>query len=285
MRGGLSSGASLPDTRLSSNKYINSFTSLPALIPSNKSSGVTNSAGTAANVLAGERWDIEKTRRTLNASIEMEYEQSLSKILDTQASSNLKGVEVYKKIHNRVRLGHPPLPNPYKKAVLRYCQQLLSQGTDKYRTLKDGEEPLTIVETELAVWLEKSMGTQLEKLALELDTLCRHLFRIVDRRDDKIQRTQVALVATAERLTVKKENQLRWKMHTNFKNDRERFFSIWFLADNSKLREMNVLIDTTPPEKVLELVNSPDNDFGLTPLHYAAKRESLEMVKYLLSKG
>jgi hypothetical protein len=91
----------------------------------------------------------------------MEYEQSLSKILDTQASSNLKGVEVFKKIHNRVRLGYPPLPNPYKKAVLRYCQQLLSQGTDKYRTLKDGEEPLTTLETELAVWLETSMGTQL----------------------------------------------------------------------------------------------------------------------------
>ena len=91
----------------------------------------------------------------------MEYDKSLTKILETQSSSNLKGVEVYKKIHTRVRLGHPPLPNPYKKAVLRYCHQLLSQGTDKYRTLKDGEEPLTLVETELAVWLEKSKGTQL----------------------------------------------------------------------------------------------------------------------------
>ena len=34
-----------------------------------------------------------------------------------------------------------------------------------------------------------------------------------------------------------------------------------------------------------ELVNMPDVDFGLTPLHYAAKRESLEVVKYLLHKG
>ena len=124
-----------------------------------------------------------------------------------------------------------------------------------------------------------------EKLVQELDTLCRHLSRVVDRRDDKINRTQVGLIATAEHLTVKKENHLRWKMHTNIRNERERFFSIWFFADSSKLREMHVLVDSTPPEKVFELVNSPDVDFGLTPLHYAAKRESLDVVKYLLSKG
>ena len=115
----------------------------------------------AAAPLAGERWDIEKTRRSLNLSIEMEYEKSLSKIMETQSLSNIKGVEVYKKIHNRVRLGYPPLPNPYKQAVLRYCNRLLSRGTDKYRTLKHGEEPLTMIETELTVWLEKSKGTQL----------------------------------------------------------------------------------------------------------------------------
>ena len=120
-----------------------------------------SAAGIAATLLAGERWDIEKTRRSLNVSIEMEYEKSLSKIMETQSLSNLKGVEVYKKIYNRVRLGYPPLPSPYKQAVLRYCHRLLSRGTDKYRTLKDGEEPITMVETELTVWLEKSKGTQL----------------------------------------------------------------------------------------------------------------------------
>ena len=90
-----------------------------------------------------------------------------------------------------------------------------------------------------------------EKLTKDIDTLCKKLSRLIEQRDSKINHTQVSLVATAERMSVKKDSQLRWKMEKSTKNIREKFFTIWFLADNGKLRELEVLINSTPPDKVL----------------------------------
>ena len=121
--------------------------------------------GNSKNLLASERWQIEKTRRQLNASIEANYEKSLSIAVETQLTSNKKAVEVYNKIFSRIQFGYPPLPNPYKNAVLRYCHRLLSYGTDKFRTLRADEEPLEAIEVELSVWLEKSTGNNLVRKA------------------------------------------------------------------------------------------------------------------------
>jgi len=125
----------------------------------------------------------------------------------------------------------------------------------------------------------------MEKITFDIDVLCKKLFRVINNRDTTIHRTQVNLIATTEKMNVQKDGKLRWMMETNLKNQREQFFTIWFLADTGKLREMEVLINSTPKEEVPALVNEPDRDFGLTPLHYASKRPLESIVRMLLAYG
>jgi len=125
----------------------------------------------------------------------------------------------------------------------------------------------------------------MEKITFDIDVLCKKLFRVINNRDTTIHRTQVNLIATTEKMNVQKDGKLRWMMETNLKNQREQFFTIWFLADTGKLREMEVLINSTPKEEVPALVNQPDRDFGLTPLHYASKRPLESIVRMLLAYG
>ena len=57
-------------------------------------------------------------------------------------------------------------------------------------------------------------------------------------------------------------------------------FSIWFGASRNLISRMSALLDKDPT-----LLNKPDTDSGLVPLHFACKSGHLECVKFLIQRG
>ena len=128
---------------------------------------------------------------------------------------------------------------------------------------------------------EKIKGSIHEKSVGEIDKQCKTLREIVQKRDSDLVDTQATLLTTTEKKNVKKDGALRWMMETNV-GKKDEYFTIWYLATNGKIRELDVLLNA--PSKQAD-INQRDPDFGLTPLHYACKSVKLSMVQYLMTHG
>ena len=138
---------------------------------------------------------------------------------------------------------------------------------------------------ELIVWHKKHLGTAHEKKSQELERLCTKLWKLIDQRDHFISTTQVKLIEDTEKINIEKDHKLRWMMEKNY-SKRDEFFTIWYLAKNNKVSELEVLLNaTSKADQLPDGINTRDPDFGLTPLHYACKSTNLTTVRYLISKG
>jgi len=240
-------------------------------LPRIESRFVLSSTSSSALAVAAERWNVEKKRIELDEDIEKFYNAQVAKCLSIDKVANERITKLYNDIYYKVKWSNPPLPIPIQKLFTDYCKHLLTEGPKvKFPSLVD-----------LKVWKKKIKGSIHEKSMGEIDKQSKALRDIVQKRDSDLIDTQATLLTTTEKKNVKKDGALRWMMETNV-GKKDEYFTIWYLATNGKIRELDVLL--TAPSKQAH-INQRDPDFGLTPLHYACKSVNLSMVQYLMTHG
>ena len=225
--------------------------------------------------IAAERWNVKKKRIEYDNKIEVLYNTELMKCINIDKTTNEKITKLYNDIHYKSKWSNPPLPLIHRKLIVNYCKHMLTMGSKiKYHHAD-----------ELLVWHKKHVGTVHEKKSQELERLCVKLWNLIDKRDQFISTTQVKLIDDTEKINIEKDNKLRWMMEKNL-SKRDEYFTIWYLAINNKLAELEVLLNaSSKSDQLPDGINTRDPDFGLTPLHYACKSTNLTTVRYLISKG
>lgn len=240
-------------------------------LPRIESRFALSSTSSSALAVAAERWNVEKKRIELDEDIEKFYNVQVTKCLNIDKVANERITKLYNDIYYKVKWSNPPLPIPIQKLFTDYCKHLLTEGPKvKFPSLVD-----------LKVWKKKIRGSIHEKNMGDVDKQCKALRDIVQKRDSDLIDTQATLLTTTEKKNVKKDGTLRWMMETNV-GKKDEYFTIWYLAANGKVRELDVLLNA--PSKQAD-INQRDPDFGLTPLHYACKSAKLSMVQYLMTHG
>lgn len=244
-----------------------SSTSLPKI----ESRFVSSSTSSGALTVAAERWNVEKKRIELDEDIEKFYNAQVAKCLSIDKVANEKITKLYNDIYYKVKWSNPPLPAPIQKLYTEYSKHLLTEGTKtKFTSMVD-----------LKVWKKKVRGSVHDKAFGDIDKQCKNLRDVILKRDTDLIETQATLLSTTEKKNVKKDGTLRWMMESNV-GKKDEYFTIWYLAANCKIRELDVLLNA--PSKQVH-IDQRDPDFGLTPLHYACKTVKLSMVQYLMSQG
>jgi len=134
-------------------------------------------------------------------------------------------------------------------------------------------------ESLLKAYFDKMICSPSAKTCLEIQSLCRKLREVIMDRNENLNATNDELIKTTEMMTIKKEGELRWKMETNI-STRDQHWTIWYLSSHGKFLELQRYLQQ---ENIS--INEPDVEFGMTALHYACKRNDLEIAKLLLSHG
>ncbi len=201
-------------------------------------SGPLSSSGLLAipnitDPIAAERWNVEKKRIEIDTEIEAFYNVQISKCINIESISNKKAMKLYNDIFYKVKWSSPPIPSVHGRLIIAYCGHLLNVGSTT---------PFPN-EVDLAVWVKKSKGTKIEKSTAEVTGMCNRMFKIIDKRDSLISKTTSDLMSVTDKMNVKKDGTLRFMMENNH-NSRDEYFSIWYLAGNNKLRELEVLLNS-----------------------------------------
>lgn len=220
---------------------------------------------------AASRWNVEKKRLELDKEIAEHYDAQVSKFLTIDKVANDRISKAYNEIYYKVKWSNPPLPAVQQKLFTEYCQHLLTIGPKvQFSGVSD-----------LRVWKKKLSTTIHGKLVDEITKMCLNLRGLVEKRDNDLAGAQANLIATTELKNVRKDGTLRWMMEKNT-SKRDEYFTVWYLASNGRIRELEVLLNA--PSKGVT-IDDRDPDFGLTPLHYASKTNQYPMMKYLIAKG
>lgn len=253
--------------------------------------------------LAIDRWNVEKKRAEWDKEFKAFRENQIARCRRIRIKANKSAVEMYERIFFTMRWSNPSLPLPEQELILRFCDHY----TGAFPEQKFTDEKL------LRVWVDKQRGTAYEKTTASLLELCDRLKQLVLARNSKIDDTVREYHEKTEKMTIKKDGELRWKMEKN-KGRRDRYWTIWFLSSRNLLAELKRLVQTAnnealkrhgkPPiplgddsveSSLVRLdrnvtglmmdINEKDPDFGMTALHYAVRGNHADVVTWLLQQG
>jgi len=160
---------------------------------------------TNAESLAGERWNVEKKRMEWNTELEAFRKRQEERMLWIEDSSNEAAKRTHEKIFFTVRWANPKLSSAFEKLLFEYCDHLLSPQPDA---------PFANMNF-LVAWFGKYRIDPTWKVSNFIEALVARLRHIVLKRDRGIVKTFQHLQKKTEKLTVKKEGQLRWMMERN----------------------------------------------------------------------
>jgi len=253
--------------------------------------------------LAIDRWNVEKKRAEWDKEFKAFRDNQIARCRRIRIKANKSAVEMYERIFFTMRWSNPLLPLPEQELILRFCDHY----TGSFPEQKFTDEKL------LRVWVDKQRGTPYEKTTALLLELCDRLKKLVLNRNIKIDDTVREYHKATEKMTIKKDAELRWKMEKN-RGRRDRYWTIWFLSSRNLLAELKRLVQTANnealkrhgkppiplgddtvdsslvrlernPTGLLMDINEKDPDFGMTALHYAIKGNNGDVVSWLLQNG
>lgn len=244
--------------------------------------------------LAPDRWSIEKRRQEWEEELEVFRFKQKQKMRYIQLVSDHRARMLHEKIFFSVRWANPPLSSAVEKLIFEYCDHLL------------GPEPELVFPGSglLKAWSEKYRATEHEKAYQLVYALCTRLHSLTTRRDKSVVKTHAKMENTTVKMEYRKHSDLQWRTH-QLKGQRDRYWTIWYLAANNMHAELKRLLDESPqpkaPARFLAvrsqmsisgdslksrhevLVDESDPDFGFTALHYAAQKGNVEIIKLLMS--
>lgn len=79
-------------------------------------------------VLAGDRWIVEKKKRELDHDLETFHEEQLAKLQSMRTVANKHAVDIFEKILFKMRWAVVKLPIPYQRLIVAYCSHLLGDN-------------------------------------------------------------------------------------------------------------------------------------------------------------
>ena len=185
----------------------------------------------ATVAVASERWNVEKRRLEFDREIDSFHREQVAKCIAIDKLATEKATKLYNDIFFKSKWANPPFPAVHRRLILGFCKHVLVEGS----------MALFPQSADLKVWHRKAVGSFHEKTAAELERLCTKLWNVIHQRDMEISRCQAELLLTTEKMNVKKDGTLRWMMQGN-SGRKDQVFSIWFLAANNKIRELEVLL-------------------------------------------
>lgn len=223
------------------------------------------------STLATERWSTVKLGQTLEKGINDYYSKQLKYAAHVRNTSNRKAVDLFEKLLHIMRWANPPIVAGHQTVIVDYCKHLLSDNPA-------AEYPDFNL---LEAFYENSVGDKCEKVVRDLRKLYHGIRDVVLTRDSKLAQAKVETKIEVDRLTVRREGQLRWKMEHHTHGARNTFWTIWYLTSQHDLNtELERYLSN--PEHHGE-VNLRDPDHGLTPLHYACRRGDRRAFDLLLN--
>ena len=215
-----------------------------------------------------------KLARKIDQDLEDEKARKAKLCEEIEKKINDKIVVLIEKLHFFIRWANPSISSGYKNIIDKYVNHLLTAP---------GESSLSL-EQALDVFFNNARGTTAEKNAIELQTICNELKRLVRKRDGSIEKIHSALNDKQSKQKVRKENRLRW-MEETISGHRDKYWTIWYLASHGLNNELLRMINSEKEPFPKNGINEADPDFGFSPLHYACKYDQIETVKILLDHG
>lgn len=226
------------------------------------------------NPLAPEHWTIEKTKRSRDQELQKFREKQKSKLRNLREEFRVKVEKLYDKLYCKIRWSNPDLPSPFQFLLFNYADFLIDDPTRE-----DSNFPQDLL---LKAWFQRLKGTDASKTCDELQILLTNIRKSIVRRDETLSQNKSILVKTTEKMIMKKTGELKWKMETN-KGVRDSYWTIWYLASNQLLSELERYIKQC--DDIKAHINEPDKDLGLTALHYACKHGHLNVIRMLIKYG
>ena len=194
--------------------------------------------------LAQVRWSVEKRRQEYDREMKVFRARQNQRMRFVQIKSDHYTIHLHEKVFFSIRWAYPPFASVHEKLLLDYCEHLLGPTP---------ELPFKSIKV-LEAWNEKCRATKQEKACAYVYSLVMRLRNIVTKRDSNI----VNINASAEKKLVsmgyKRDAELAWKMQ-RLRGQRDRYWSLWFLAANGLVVELNRLLNESPLPKVTRLLS------------------------------
>ena len=189
--------------------------------------------------LATVRWSVEKRRQEYNKEMKIFRARQNQRMRFTQIKSDYYTVQLHEKVFFSIRWAYPPFASVHERLLLEYCEHLLGPTPDvPFKKLKI-----------LEAWNEKCRATKQEKVCAYVYSLVTRIKNIVTNRDKNIVQIHEKADKKIISMEYKRDAELAWKMQ-RLRGQRDRYWSLWFLAANGLVVELNRLLNDGPLPKV-----------------------------------